>query len=560
MSMTWEFHPARAAYTQYAADWDRLNGELYGGHPNFDSRFIAPLLKHFASGRERLCLYRVQGVVCGALILLPLRGGRWTTFRPAQAQVTPILVADVKVLTTLLEALPGFAWSIEFYAVDPSYAPVFSGARITTIISPQTNCTVQNIQLLRSEGAIVVYTLLKALRRGLAGAGTSQRTDGLTPEVEVHACTSLEDFVANDYPLDGFAPRDSIEDSIDWFGLLQKQVYPCNPNIRYYFVADHGRPTAIMPLRQTTRRGVRTLESLSNYYTSLYTPLLGNDCDQPALRHLVSAVTRENRSAHVMRFAPMDPESAAYVTLLNELRATGWIPLTFFCFGNWFLRVEGGWDDYLRKRSANLRSTIKRMNKKFATDGGTLEVVSDSGALEPAIAAFQEVYSASWKQPEPYPEFVPSLIRLLADTGMLRLGIARLLDRPIAAQLWIAGQGKASIFKVAYHEAFSNYSPGTVLTSFLMQHVIEQDHIKEVDFLIGDDKYKQIWMSDRRERRGIIAFNTRTVVGCALLFWEVAGKVVKSSGLKLGVNLSRAKSSITAIMRRWSFVRNDRAQ
>ena len=558
--MTWEFHPTRAAYTQYAADWDRLNGELYGSQPYFDSLFIAPLLKHFASGRERLCLYRVQGVVRGALILLPLRGGRWVTFRPAQAQVTPILVADVNVLTNLLEALPGFAWSIEFYAVNPRYAPAFSGARIITIISPQTCSTVQNIQLLRSEGAIVVHTLLKALRRRLAGAVPRPSTNDPAPEGEVHTCTSLEDFIANDYPLDEFPPRDSIEDSIDWFGLLQKQVYPGDPHIRYYFVADHGRPTTILPLRQTIHRGVRTLVLLSNYYTSLYTPLLGKDSDLPALRHLVLAVTRENYGAHVMRFAPMDPESPAYATLLNELRATSWIPLTFFCFGNWFLRVEGGWEDYLRKRTANLRSSIKRRNREFAAEGGTLEVVSSPEELKPAIAGFQEVYSASWNkpEPEPYPDFVPSLIRMLAANGMLRLGIARLQGRSIAAQLWIAGQGKASIYKVAYHHAYASLSPGTVLTSYLLRHVIEQDRVREVDFLIGDDEYKKIWMSHRRERWGIVAFNPRTLVGCALLIKEVAGRTAKSAGQKFGAaNLSRAQTSITAMMRRLKSVRND---
>ena len=67
--MSWEFHPAQATFAQHAADWDRLNGELYASHPYFDSRFVGPLLKYFGTGRERLCLYRVQGIVRAALIL-----------------------------------------------------------------------------------------------------------------------------------------------------------------------------------------------------------------------------------------------------------------------------------------------------------------------------------------------------------------------------------------------------------------------------------------------------------------------------------------------------------
>jgi hypothetical protein len=40
--MTWLLHPARERFAAYAVDWDRLNVELYGRHPFFDSRFVGP--------------------------------------------------------------------------------------------------------------------------------------------------------------------------------------------------------------------------------------------------------------------------------------------------------------------------------------------------------------------------------------------------------------------------------------------------------------------------------------------------------------------------------------
>lgn len=579
--MSWEFYPAKALFAHYAADWDRLNGEFYGGPPYFDSSVIGPLLQRLSSGSERLCLFREQGVVVGALILQPCGLGRWATFLPEQSQIMPILIADVALLEELLEALPWFSWSIEFHAVDPRYAPVFPCIKTATVISsfvttksiePQSDstgnnaelapdkCTLQHIQLFRNEGMSVVYQLIKALKRWLVGTNRAHaNVDDSTKEVEVRAFEGIEEFIEGNFQLNEFAPRNSIEDSIDWFGLLQKQVYPEDPNIRYYFVADYARPTVILPLRRTLQRGVRALESLSNYYTSLYAPLVNNGGHLLALRSLLSEATRECRGTHLMRFAPMDPDSPDYAALFNELRATGWIPLPFFCFGNWFLKVEGGWDDYLRKRSANLRSSIKRRNREFLSEGGTLEIVTGPEHVESAIAVFQEVYSASWKKPEPYPDFVPSLVRMLATNGMLRLGIARLQGLPIAAQLWIVGRGKASIYKVAYHHAYASLSPGTVLTSYLMRHVIEEDRVQEVDFLIGDDEYKKIWMSHRRERWGIIAFNPRTIVGCALMIKEVAGRVAKSSGQRFGAALLHTQKSIRAMMSSQNLVTNDHA-
>lgn len=715
--MTWEFHPARESFARYAADWDRLNAELYASHPYYDSRFVGPLLKHFASGGEVLCLYREQGVIRGALILLSRGAGRWASFRPAQAQITPLLIADTSKFGGLLEALPGFAWSIEFHAIDPRYAPAFSGVGGEALISyhartigvgpgiafdaywndrpknlrsnirrytnrlereadssgfaslsspeemtdgvrrfgelesagwkaaagtavsidniqgrfyaevlrnfassgqaevceltiggqlaasrllignqsmqvilktsydeslarfapsrlmlyqilerqleahPQraiefyTNatrdqaewasfsCNIQNVHLFRNEGVAVAYALLKAFKRRLAGSPKDRHVaDDTQPTFETHACGNVGDLIAASSGLEQFAPGDSIENSLDWFELLQRQVYPDDAGVRHHYAAANGKVLAVLPLRQTRHAGMCTLESLGNYYTSLYSPLIARNCEQQVIGALLSAATKEHRAAPVMRFAPMDPGSAAYTTLLSELRAIGWIPLTFFCFGNWYLKVEGGWDDYLRKRSGNLRSSIKRRNREFTAEGGTLELVCGGETLESAIAAYLEVYAASWKKPEPYPEFVPSLIRLLAAKGMLRLGIARLQGQPIAAQLWIVGQGKASIYKVAYHEDYAHLSPGTVLTSYLMRHVIEDDKVREVDFLIGDDEYKKIWMSDRRERWGILAFNPRTLVGFGLLLKELAGRAAKQISKKISAAGSRSFS------------------
>jgi CelD/BcsL family acetyltransferase involved in cellulose biosynthesis len=391
------------------------------------------------------------------------------------------------------------------------------------------DCFIQSIQLFRNDLFFVVFAVLKAIRRNPCATDeqSTAATDGHYPMLDVKSFTSVHAVATEDYDLRDYAAKDNVEASIDWFDLIQKNVYPTDPGVRYYVASENGFPLIVLPLRLTTKWKIKTVESLGNYYTSLYTPLLSKDSNTLALKPMLAAASLDHGGAHVMRFSPMDPDSPAYKGLINELRAIGWVPFRFFCFGNWLLKVEDNWEGYLKKRSANLRSTISRMNKKFAAEGGTMELVTTSEGVEQAIEAFYEVYSASWKTQEPYPDFVPSFIRLLASTGKLRLGIARLKEKPIAAQLWIVAQDKASIYKVAYHEEYSRFSPGTILTSYLMRHVIENDQVNEVDFLIGDDKYKQIWMSDRRERWGIIAYNPGTIVGFALLMKESIGRLLK---------------------------------
>jgi CelD/BcsL family acetyltransferase involved in cellulose biosynthesis len=72
-----------------------------------------------------------------------------------------------------------------------------------------------------------------------------------------------------------------------------------------------------------------------------------------------------------------------------------------------------------------------------------------------------------------------------------------------------------------------------LLTALLMEHVIEVDKVAEVDYLIGDDPYKKTWMSHRRERWGVIAYNPRSLAGLAGWTREALARLVKSAGARL---------------------------
>jgi CelD/BcsL family acetyltransferase involved in cellulose biosynthesis len=66
-----------------------------------------------------------------------------------------------------------------------------------------------------------------------------------------------------------------------------------------------------------------------------------------------------------------------------------------------------------------------------------------------------------------------------------------------------------------------------VLTSKLMQHVIDVDKVRIVDYLSGDDDYKKMWMSHRREFWGIVGFNPRSLRGAAQIVRHVGGRFGK---------------------------------
>jgi len=326
---------------------------------------------------------------------------------------------------------------------------------------------------------------------------------------------------------------------LPWLINLVKTVYKGHEGIRLYVLRRLGRPMVVLPILATKMATGWQVQGLSNYYTSFYEPIIETEID---ISPLIQAVLKAHAPVVSMRFSPMNPASATYKKLKNALLANRLHPFTFFCFGNWYLDVSGDWDAYFKSRSGTLRNTIKRMTKKFEADGGTMDLHRDAHNLHEALEDYQKVYTTSWKEAEPYPEFIPGLIQIYADQGALRLGIARLNGQAIAAQLWVMVNKKSFIFKVAYDENFKSYAPGTLVTAMLMKHVLAHDNVTEVDFLTGDDLYKKNWMSHRRERWGIIAYNPKTLGGAAGFLREVLGRALRPVILSLQTLTSQIRN------------------
>ncbi len=213
---------------------------------------------------------------------------------------------------------------------------------------------------------------------------------------------------------------------------------------------------------------------------------------------------------------PMDPASRSFADLRQALTRAGYWVDHFFCFGNWHLQVSGrSFDAYYTGLPSRLRNSIERGQRQAGQDGRMAYPVQcgTGEGLEPAIADFVQVYNSSWKEPEPNPTFHTGPDTPGRGPGWLRLGVLKLEQRPIAAQLWLVHGTTASIYKLAYAQGFEKFSVGSLLTRAMMRRALDVDRVHEVDYLTGDEPYKRDWMSHRRERWGIAAFHPGTLPG-----------------------------------------------
>ncbi len=275
------------------------------------------------------------------------------------------------------------------------------------------------------------------------------------------------------------------------------------------------------------------LQGLCNYYASLFGPVLPwpSVHGEALVDALVQALVRAPEASPRVRLAPLPADDGQLDALERAFRRHGWWTRRFFCFGNWYLPSRDlSYASFLDQRPAALRNTLRRRQRQFdRLPEARLELITGGADLERGLAAYRRVYALSWKQPEPYGEFIPGLVRALAGEGWLRLGVAWMGDRPVAAQIWVVGHGVASIYKLAYDSRLRNLSAGTLLTGMLLRHVLDEERVREVDYLTGDERYKRDWMSHRRERWGLAAFDPRTVSG----FLAGAGNLASQWGQQL---------------------------
>jgi hypothetical protein len=264
-------------------------------------------------------------------------------------------------------------------------------------------------------------------------------------------------------------------------------------------------------------RGLIAVSGQSSPYSLEFAPIITGDPIRAGRDFAPIA-----RRAGVFRLDALDDRAPALTAFFDGCRRGGLHIRSFAHFGDWSAPVAT--DDFARwlaGRPGSLRSTITRKLKRARA--ATAFRLFDADDLETGIAAFEQVYAKSWKQPEPFPSFNSICMRALAGAGLLRLGVLADRTGPIAAQYWAVSGGRAMLLKLAHDEAQTVLSPGTVLTAQMLAAILERDRPMLLDFGRGDDPYKRLWVDQRHERQGALLINPRHPRGLAALAHGAAG-------------------------------------
>ena len=298
--------------------------------------------------------------------------------------------------------------------------------------------------------------------------------------------------------------KESIFFSRPWFENLLEHGLDEDQSILLACVLEGDDVLALLPL---SHRGGGNYHGLKHLYSSLFSLLLAREHQGEVVNCLARGL--QQLPAHFLQLDPVAQDDQNLQPLQKAMESSGFSCERYFRFHNWFHRVEGkSFADYMAARPSRVRNTVFRKQRKLEREHGYHIRLYSGDELQQGLADYNTVYNASWKAHELYDAFISGLAKRFAEAGWLRLAVLYICDQPAAAQFWFVAHGKASIFKLAYDEAWKRYSPGSILIAYLMEYVIDTDKVEEIDFLTGNDAYKQEWMSQRRDRFRLCYINT----------------------------------------------------
>jgi CelD/BcsL family acetyltransferase involved in cellulose biosynthesis len=303
-----------------------------------------------------------------------------------------------------------------------------------------------------------------------------------------------------------FGRSSDSQGSWGWFQTLAVQTLRAAETALVFALRDEaGRPCAALPL---VRLPDGTIRGLSAPYTTLFAPPLGSPVYARALGVRMRAFV--GRRLMLDALAPEDP---AIQALKRGLGEGGLLCAGYRHFANHFEAVTT-MDRFWEARGSRLRSTVRRKQRSLERDGRLrFESFEAPAEVDGAIDVYERLYALSWKEPEPDPDFMPAMMRALAREGSLRLALAVIDGTPAAAQVWLVSEGRATIFKLAQDPGYDKLSPGTLLTHWMVSRTVDRDHVTEIDFGRGDDRYKRDWLGQCRCREGFIACNPGSIGG-----------------------------------------------
>lgn len=314
----------------------------------------------------------------------------------------------------------------------------------------------------------------------------------------------------------------------DWYGSYLKTL-EINPDTIFFCVLYcNDKAEAILPLRKTTLAVTGITFDILELPEHSHLPLgdiIFPECYQT--KTSVNFLLKQLRKSAELRWdfiklAGLLPGSTATSALLDHGNA--------FCITEKIRSCDyletSSHGEFYTKLSKNMRSYLKKHNKKFAQEGHlSFEQFTELPEVEEAFPIFLEVEASGWKGKQGtcsaikchknLSTFYLQVIQAFSGRKAGKINILRLDDKAISAQYALIVDDTCYLLKIGFDENFKHLSPGNIHLEYLLKYLEKSPEIKFLN-LITDAAWHERWNVSRLDVVQIFLFN-RTFKGLIFL-------------------------------------------
>jgi CelD/BcsL family acetyltransferase involved in cellulose biosynthesis len=156
---------------------------------------------------------------------------------------------------------------------------------------------------------------------------------------------------------------------------------------------------------------------------------------------------------------------------------------------------EGGWEEYLAGRSSNLRSQLRRKERRLLEKGLTYRLSREPDRLSEDMEALVRLHGQRWGQRATQAlgparaAFHQEFAGIALERGWLRLWLAEIDGRTVAAWYGFRYGGAEWYYQSGRDPAFERHSLGLVLLAHTIREAMN-DGAREYKLLRGAESYK----------------------------------------------------------------------
>jgi CelD/BcsL family acetyltransferase involved in cellulose biosynthesis len=318
-------------------------------------------------------------------------------------------------------------------------------------------------------------------------------------------------------------------------------VYGTEYQIWTLIAREEGKLIGIMPLILSRELfGIQRLmfmgvgEVTPNHLDIIADPEKRNQVFEAFIAYLCQPATKWD----VLELDKIPGDNLSVDLLKSALNSQGLSTKTEISATCPYIELPGSFEDYISSRGSTTRESYRRAKRRIEKDFPTVccGLVDTPEEIDRVMGALIHLHQKRWLQKgyqgsfsnQEFIGFHRTVALKALECNQLRLYYLQINADIIAVYYCYRIADSVQFYLGGFDEQFSKYSPGILINAFAIEQAILEG-AKHFDFLEGEERYKQHWMTDSRENIVLWVFRPNWRGQLARMNWGIRSAIINTA-------------------------------